>query len=128
MCAFDVPSPPDSLAVRRPGSVKRSCLRVATVMMLLMKSAAFAYAGPCTANIAQVGQQIRASQAAPSGPQTIDAQLGRQPTPSMLGAARQRAAAMAAAALQRARNADASGDLAACQQALDELKDIYGIE
>jgi hypothetical protein len=127
MYAFDAPSPPASLAVIRPGSVKLTCLRIATAMMLLTKSA-FAYAGPCTANIARVEQQIQGSQVGPSGPQTIDAQLGRQPTPSMLGAARQRAAAMADAAVQRAHNADASGDLAACQQALDELKDIYGIE
>ena len=93
-------------------------------------------AGPCTAQIAQVDQQIRKAQAAgspggagvPSAPQSIGAQLHHQPTAQSVQSAESAAGAAAAAALDRARAADAAGDAAACDKALKEAKQLYGLE
>jgi len=99
-------------------------------------SAAAAHAGPCTAQIAQVEQQIRKAQAAsppggagePTGPQSVEAQLHHQPTPQSVESAERKAKADSAAALDRARKADAAGNAAACAKALDEAKMLYGLE
>jgi hypothetical protein len=99
-------------------------------------SLATCHAGPCTAQIAQVEQQIAQSQAnpalqgagTPTAPQTLGAQLHRQPTPGSVQSAQNKASADAAAALGRARTADAAGDGAACAKALNDAKQIYGIE
>ena len=58
-----------------------------------------AYAGPCTAQIAQVEQQISHtsvdSEIGPSAPQSVGAQLGRQPTPQTARDAEMQASAIA---------------------------------
>jgi hypothetical protein len=94
-----------------------------------------AFAGPCTAKIAEVEQKIRQVQATappggpgePSLPQSVGAQLHHQPTVNSVEHAEGRASADAAAALDRARQADAAGNTSACAKALQDAKDLYGI-
>ncbi len=108
---------------------------VLLVVLACIGSAAAAQAGPCTAQIAQVEQQIRVAQASsppggagePSAPQSVGAQLHHQPTPQSVESAESRARAESAAALDRAREADAAGDAAACAKALAEAKALYGL-
>jgi hypothetical protein len=64
-----------------------------------------AHSGTCTAQIAQLEQQIRGS--GPTAPQSIEAQLHHQPTPRTVQNAESKAIADAEAALQRARQANA---------------------
>ena len=95
-----------------------------------------AQAGPCTAQIAQVEQQIRQAQAkgqpggagAPSAPQSVGAQLHHQPTPGTVAGAEDKARDAATAALANARAADAAGDAAACARALGDAKELYGLQ
>jgi hypothetical protein len=60
-----------------------------------------AHSGICTAQIAQLEEQIRGS--GPTAPQSIEAQLHHQPTPCTVQNAESKAIANADAALQRAR-------------------------
>jgi hypothetical protein len=65
-----------------------------------------AHSGTCTAQNAQLEQQIRGS--GPTAPQSIEAQLHHQPTPRTVQNAESKAiVAEADAALQRARQANA---------------------
>lgn len=92
---------------------------------------AAAAAGPCTREIAQVERQIRqrpTDEIGPSAPQSIGAQLHHQPTPGAVASAEHKALALAAAALERAKKADAGGDAGACNRALDEARRLYGID
>jgi hypothetical protein len=105
-------------------------------MAALLANASTCRAGPCTAQIAKVEQLIAQAQAnpAPSGaglpsaPQTLGAQLHHQPNPGSIAGAEKKAKSDAAAALGRARKADAANDAAACRKALNEAKQIYGFE
>ena len=109
---------------------------VAFVALALIGGSAVGYAGPCTTQISQVEQRIRAAQAqSPPGgagdasaPQSIGAQLHRQPTPNSVESAERMANADGEAALARARKADAAGDASGCAKALMEAQAIYGIE
>lgn len=95
-----------------------------------------AQAGPCTAQIAQLEQQIAGLQAspppsgegAPTAPQSLGAQLHHQPTPNAVQSAQQAANADGEAALARARKADDAGDAAGCTAALAEAKRLYGLQ
>jgi hypothetical protein len=91
-----------------------------------------AHAGPCTAQISSLEQQIRLSASnpavGPSGTQTVGAQLHHQPTPSTVQHAENEANADADAALDRARKADAAGNASGCQSALTEARRLYGFE
>ena len=91
-----------------------------------------AYAGPCTARIAQVEQQISAagakSELGATSAQTVGAQLGRQPTPQTVQDAEMRPNTLAQATLERAREADTADNAAACTEALSALKDGYGLQ
>ena len=91
-----------------------------------------AYAGPCTAQIAQVEQQIVAtganSELGATTAQTVGAQLGRQPTPQTVQDAEMRASTLAQATLERAKEADTADNAAACTEALSALKDSYGLQ
>jgi hypothetical protein len=90
-----------------------------------------AHAGPCSAQIAQVEQQISAASAnpatGPSAPQSVGAQLGRQPTPQTVQDAEMTANTLARAALERAKQTDSADDAAACTEALSALKEQYGL-
>jgi hypothetical protein len=101
---------------------------LALVAVALIGSGAAAQAGPCTAQIADVERYIKRAMAADAGPfgqQSVGAQLHRQPTPRSVEGAQSNARAAAQAALKRAREADARGDVAACEKALDEVKQLY---
>jgi hypothetical protein len=110
-------------------------LIVTVAAVVLIGTGAPCYAGPCTAEIARVENNIRQAQAVaqpggagePSGPQSVGAQLHHQPTPGSVEVAERKAKADAQGALDRARAADANGDAAACARALQEAKDIYGL-
>ncbi len=111
-------------------------LRIMTLTTVAFVGAPVAAdAGPCTAQIAAVERQIREAQTAgqpggpgvPSAPQSVGAQLHHQPTPGTVERAEHRANAAGDAALDRARNADAAGDAAACSKALQEARDLYGV-
>ena len=103
---------------------------------MLSAGLAIARAGPCTADIAQTERQIHQAQAAgdpddagaPTGKQSVGAQLHHQPTPGSVGNAETKARDAAAAALERARTADAAGDAARCAQALADAKELYGLQ
>jgi hypothetical protein len=88
-----------------------------------------ANAGPCRTAIAQFEQAVRQSagnpNAGPMAPQSIGAQLDRQPTPGSIKRAEQRAEATFAAAMARAKRLDARGDRAGCRRALAAAKRMY---
>jgi hypothetical protein len=87
-------------------------------------------AGPCTVQIAELEQRISSGPASPpnmpSAPQSVGAQLHRQPTPNAVQSAAGRANADADAALERARKADAENDADGCNAALGEARSLYG--
>ena len=94
-----------------------------------------AQAGPCTKQILEVEAQIRRAQAlqpgavgAPSAPQSIAAQLHRQPTVQSVETALNEANADGVAALDRARKADAAGNAGECANALTEARQLYELE
>jgi len=89
-----------------------------------------AQAGPCSSEIAWFEQAVRRSagnpNAGPMAPQTIAAQLDRQPTPASVRRARQRAQAAFSAALARAKWLDARGN-PACAQAYAQARRMYDL-
>ena len=97
----------------------------------LILSVASAHAGPCTTQIAQFEQAVRQSAnnpgAGPMAPQSIGAQIDRQPTPGSVKRAEQRAQATFNAALARAKRLDARGDRAGCRRALATAKGMYNL-
>jgi hypothetical protein len=106
-------------------------LAVATCVASIAGAGA-AHSGPCTAQIAQLKQQIASTppgpDSGPTAPQSVGAQLHRQPTPQSVQHAERVANADADAALAQAQKADAAGDAAGCQKALGEAKRLYGID
>jgi hypothetical protein len=109
---------------------------LAMIVVGVLGGGAAAQAGPCTTQISQVEQAISRAQAK-SGPggageasatQSVGAQLHHQPTPGSVQSAERVANADGDAALERARKADAEGNAAACNKALNEAKAIYGVQ
>jgi hypothetical protein len=92
---------------------------------------ASAHAGPCTTGIAQFEQAVRQSagkpNAGPVAPQSIGAQIDRQPTPGSVQRAEDRAQAGFDAALARAKRLDAQGNRAGCRRALAAAKRMYNL-
>ena len=88
-----------------------------------------AHAGPCSEKIAQFEQAVRQSagnpNAGPMARQSIGAQLNRQPTPTSVKQAQERAQAKFAATLARAKRLDAQGNRAGCTRALAAAKRMY---
>jgi hypothetical protein len=88
-------------------------------------------AGPCTTQIAELEQKVShlvpGPESGPTAPQSVGAQLHHQPTPGSVGSAEGKARADAAAALERARKADADGNAPLCARALQEARDLYEI-
>ena len=111
-----------------------------TTCAALCLSITGALAGPCTAQIAELEQRVSPApvspapaspapvspQNTPSAPQSVAAQLHRQPTPNTVQSAAGRANADADAALDQARKADAKNDADGCNEALDEARRLYG--
>lgn len=96
---------------------------------MLLSGVCSAQAEPCAEQFAQVEAQISGHKTGarfgPSAPQTVGAQLGRQPTPATIERAERQANALATATLERARVADEEGDASGCKRALTDLKDLY---
>jgi hypothetical protein len=90
-------------AISRPSAT----LLVAAALGL---SVAAAHAGPCSSRIAQFERAVRQSaenpNAGPMAPQSIGAQLDRQPTPASIKSAEEQAKATFAATLARAKRLD----------------------
>jgi hypothetical protein len=88
-----------------------------------------AHAGPCSADIARFEQAIRDSAGNPfaglSAPQSVNAQLDRQPTPESLKLAQDRLQAKFSATMARAKRLDAKGNRAGCASALSAAKRMY---
>jgi hypothetical protein len=103
--------------------------RIAAVVAILGLGTPAAHAGPCTAEIAQFEQAVRQSannpNAGPTLPQSIGAQLDRQPTPASIKRAQQRAKAKFEATLALAKRRDARNDRAGCTRALAQAKQMY---
>jgi hypothetical protein len=101
-------------------------LLIATTVATLLCGGGTAQSGPCTPQIEllerQIGHASSSAKSGPTAPQSIEAQLHHQPTPETVRNAERKANADAAAALQRARQADTDDNPAACAKALDEGK------
>jgi hypothetical protein len=109
--------------------------RVTTVIIAataLSLGVASAHAGPCSSEIAQFERAVRQSAgnpgAGPMAPQSISAQLDRQPTPGSIKQAEERAQAAFAATLARAKRLDARGNRAGCTRALTAAKRMYNLQ
>jgi hypothetical protein len=98
----------------------------------LVLSVALAHAGPCTTAIAQFEQAVRQSagnpNAGPMAPQSIGAQIDRQPTPGSVKRAEERAQASFAATLARAKRLDAQRNRTGCRRALAAAKRLYDLQ
>jgi hypothetical protein len=111
----------------------RSMSRRASVAIIAAAIAGFssAQAGPCSPAIAQFEQAVRQSagnpNAGPIAPQSLGAQLDREPTPASIRRAQARAWSAFRAALGRARQLDARGDRAGCTAALARAEDMYNL-
>src|SRR5580692_8092531 len=96
------------------------------VCAMLCLSIPVAQAGPCSEDIAQFETAIRQSAGNPNAgltaPQSVGAQLDRQPTPASLKQAQKRLQAKFSAAMARARRLNARGDRAGCSGALNLAK------
>jgi hypothetical protein len=116
-----------------------------TIQGLLVLSAATlaasttaGYAGPCLPEIdhmqARIDAKVEAvARTGPSAPESSGALLHRQPTPGSIAAAESRLGeispeviAVVRAAMVRAREADHTGDKAACEVALAEVQRTIG--
>jgi hypothetical protein len=93
---------------------------------------ASAQAGPCSNKIAQFEKAVRQSAgnpgAGPMAPQSIGAQLDRQPTPGSVKRAEERAQASFDAAMARAKRLDAQGNRSGCTRALAAAKRMYNLQ
>jgi hypothetical protein len=93
---------------------------------------ASAHAGPCSKDIAQFEHAVRQSannpDAGPFAPQSIGAQLDRQPTPASVKRAEQRAQATFESTLARAKRLDARGNRSGCTRALAAAKRMYNLQ
>src|SRR5262245_22783 len=109
-------------------TMKTSAALVAAALCLGVASA---HAGPCTTAIAEFEQAVRQSagnpNAGPMAPQSIGAQLDRQPTPGLIKRAEERAQATFAATMARAKRLDAQGNRAGCTRALTAAKRMYNL-
>jgi hypothetical protein len=89
-------------------------------------------AGPCSNGIAQFERAVRQSagdpSAGPTAPQSIGAQIGRQPTPGSIRQAEARAQTTFEATLARSKRFDARGNRAGCTKALADAKRMYDLQ
>jgi len=102
------------------------------VIAVLSLGIASAHAGPCGNAIARFEHAVRQSannpNAGPMAPQSIGAQLDRQPTPASIKRAQDRAWAAFDATLARAKRLDARGNRAGCMRALAAAKRMYNLQ
>jgi len=100
------------------------------ILAAAIAGASPAQAGPCSPAIAQFEQAVRQSagnpNAGPVAPQSLGAQLDREPTPASIRRAQARAWSAFRAQLARAKRLDARGD-AGCTVALARARDMYNL-
>ena len=113
---------------------RRAISRLSATLVIaaaLGLSVAAAHAGPCSSRIAQFEQAVRQSagnpNAGPMAPQSIGAQLDRQPTPASIKRAEEQAKATFAATLARAKRLDKQGNRVGCTRALAAAKRMYNL-
>jgi hypothetical protein len=120
------------LTIFQSGPMRRAVSSGVIVGAALLFGAGIAHSGPCTAQIAAVEQQIKSTpagpQSGPTFPQTLGAQLHKQPTPLDVEHAERVANKDADAALDAAKKADAEGDAAVCNANLARAKRLYDID
>jgi hypothetical protein len=104
-------------------------LRLASSTVIMLALLTSAQAGPCTSEIEAVEKAVSApnSSYAPTGRQSVGAQLGHQPTPSSVARAEQQADSGYQATLDRARALDNESN-PQCEQAVKKLKEIVGMQ
>jgi hypothetical protein len=109
--------------------MNRSTVRL-VILAALSLGLPSAHAGPCDAAISQFEQAMRASagnpNAGPFAPQSVGAQIDREPTPASIARAKKRARAAFERELARAKRLDARGD-ARCNAALARAEDMYNL-
>jgi hypothetical protein len=103
--------------------------------LALALSVCAGHAGPCLQEIDRLQPRVDAkleamARTGPTAPESLAAQLHRQPTPGSIAAAENKlgevSASDLAAAMARAREADDGGNQSACEQALAELQRLLG--
>jgi hypothetical protein len=114
---------------KAPAAAKQENGMKALIMALLIASAlpiVPAHAGPCGVEVSEyrnsLPQHGLAEDAVGSAPQSVSAQLSRQPTPASVERARKGAMASVTAALAEAEKLDAEGNQSACEDALAKAK------
>ena len=119
---------------RHPAVANDSASRRELTRLVLMTSALLALgigcaeAGPCSADIAKIEKALNEpnSPFGPTGRQTVGAQMGRQPTPSSMARAEQKAGSHYQAALTKAQTLDNQNN-PACKKAVKKLKALVGM-
>jgi len=113
------------------GPIGRAAASGVIVCSALLAGAGIAHSGPCTAQIVTLEQQIKSTppgpESGPTFPQTLGAQLHKQPTPLDVEHAEHVANKDADAALDAAKKADAQGDAAVCKANLTRARELYNI-
>ena len=119
-------------AMLHSSSQKSFCKTLVTpflVAVALWLNPATAQAGPCTADISQFEATVQQSASDPfaglMARQSVDAQLGHQPTPESVHNSDQRVKSRFDAAMARAKRFDAQGNRPGCTRALNAAKKIY---
>ena len=111
--------------------MNRGTIAALIAAALCTTGVASAHAGPCTAAIAQFEQAVRQSadkpNAGPIAPQSLGAQLDREPTPASIKRAQARAWRAFRAQLSRAKRLDRRGDQAGCGDALARARGMYNL-
>jgi hypothetical protein len=99
------------------------------VCIILGFGTATVRAGPCTSEILSIEKAVNEpnSPYAPTARQSVGAQLGRQPTPSSVARAEEKADSTYSAVLDRARALDNQND-PDCAQAVKQLKELVGMQ
>jgi hypothetical protein len=114
--------------MRAPFGSDRIMPVVAITGAMLALGLGSAHAGPCTADIQKI-EKMLSEPNSPFGPtarQSVGAQLGRQPTPSSMARAEQKAGSNYQAALTRAQALDNQNN-PACKKAVKKLKALVGM-
>jgi hypothetical protein len=110
----------------------RRSLATLTVCAALAAAAGPVNAGPCGDAIARLQEAARRAATdpaiGPTAPQSIGAQLGRQPTPDSVRRAQDEAQSRFAAIVARAQALDAEGKLAECLQAVADAKRMLDLD
>jgi hypothetical protein len=104
-------------------------MAVFLVALALCLNSGLAQAGPCTADISQFEAAIHQSAGDPfaglTARQSVNAQLGHQPTPESVQQANERLKSRFSAAMARANRYDARGDRSGCIRALNAARKMY---